>query len=151
MTPASDPPTAKQAERDTHDTALRNAPGSVGIGWFCHLVPFQRSDRAPLGPVPTAMHAERRGQATPLSWLSAAPIGLRVRSTRQRLPFHRCAIVSGVPEPWEDPNAVHVEEDAQATPNRKSPCPPPGLGVRWTVHLRPFQRSASVKKPEPLP
>jgi hypothetical protein len=76
------------------------------------------------------MHAERLEQATPLKLLSAAPIGLRVRSSRQRLPFQCCAIVNGVPEPWENPNAVHAESREQATPESKSPCAPPGLGVR---------------------
>jgi hypothetical protein len=80
---------------------------------------------------------------------------LGVRCKRHVWPFHRCAIVSGVPEPFEtreDPNAVHAEDDGQATPNRKSPCAGLGFSVCWMRQLRPFHRSAKVSKsPELLP
>ncbi len=51
----------------------------------------------------------------------------------QLVPFHRCAMVSGVPEPWESPSAVQAERAGQATANRKLPCAP-GLGVGWMAH-----------------
>jgi hypothetical protein len=55
-----------------------------------------------------------------------------------------------VPEPCENPIAVQLEAEGHVTANRKSPCAPPGLGLRRIVHLRPFQRSANVSKSEPL-
>jgi hypothetical protein len=155
--PEFDPPTAKHAKRDAQETAFRETPGTVAIGWFCQLVPFQycaTADVIPrVGPaVPTAKQFEVDGQAMLFSWVSAAPAGFGVPWSRHPVPFQRCAIVKGVPEPCEYPNAVHADERGQATPSRTSPCPPPGLRVRWIVHRWPFQRSASVKKPpEALP
>src|SRR5262245_7255389 len=99
--PESDPPTAMHADGDVQETALRNAPGSVGIAWLCHRVPFQRSDMAALPLLPTAMHTEGLGHATPDIWLEAAPLGFGVCWTCHPMPFHRSAMVSGVPEPWE--------------------------------------------------
>jgi hypothetical protein len=56
-----------------------------------------------------------------------------------RVPFHRSAKV--VPEA-EPPTAMQAEAEVQATPNRAPP--PVGLGVAWSCHLLPFQRSARV-------
>jgi hypothetical protein len=103
-TPESDWPTAKHSDSDAHDTAFRETPGTVGIGWFCHLVPFQCCATADLIPsvgpaVPTAKQLEVDGQATPFSWVSAAPTGFGLSWSRHLLPSHRCAIVSGVPAP----------------------------------------------------
>jgi len=144
--PDGDIPTAMHAEGDVQDTALREAPATVGMGCVLHLVPFHRSASALFAPVPTPMHADGLVHATPDSWLSAAPAGLGVRWTRQLLPFHRCAIASGVPEPCENPSAVHASRAGQDTAARKSPWAPPGLGVRWIVHLVPFHRSATGRK-----
>jgi hypothetical protein len=74
-------PTALQAERDVHDMALRLPPAVVGIGWRCQVVPSHRSatvEVTPMvGPVyPTAMHEALDVQLTPLSCVSADPIGL---------------------------------------------------------------------------
>ena len=103
-TPESDWPTAKHAEIDGHDTAFRETPGTAGIRWSCHLVPFQRCATADVIPrvgpaVPTAKQLEVDGQATLFSCVSAAPTGFGVPWSRHLAPFHRCAIVSGVPEP----------------------------------------------------
>src|SRR5215471_18913368 len=59
-------------------------------------------------------------------------------------PLHRSARVRG-PEPVRlRPTAVHTVRAGQATPVKKISWPPPGLGVAWTLQVRPFHRSASV-------
>jgi len=94
-----------------------------------HAVPFHRSTSAALAPDPAAKQVDRAGQAMPPNALSAAPVGFGVGCNSHLAPFHRCAMVSGVPEPCEYPSAVQPEEDGQATANRKSPSAPAGLGV----------------------
>jgi hypothetical protein len=74
------------------------------------------------------------------------PVGFGVGCISHLVPFHRCAMVSGVPEPCEYPSAVQAEEDWQVTANRKSPRAPVGLGVGWVLHAEPFHRSAIVTK-----
>src|SRR6516162_11094822 len=59
-------------------------------------------------------------------------------------PLHRSARVNG-PEPVRlSPTAVQTVLAGQATAAKKISWPPPGLGVAWTCHVRPFHRSASV-------
>jgi hypothetical protein len=45
----------------------------------------------------------------------------------------------------KNPTAVHTLGEVHDTPNRPLSVEPTGLGVGWTDHLWPFQRSASVK------
>ena len=92
-------------------------------------MPFHRSTSAALAPDPAAKQADRVGQAMPPNELAAAPVGFGVGCSSHPVPFHRCAMVSGVPEPCEYPSAVQAEGDGQATANRKSPSGPAGLGV----------------------
>src|SRR5215469_5434275 len=65
---------------------------------------------------------------------------------RQLPPLHRSARVSGGLGVliWLSPNAVQTVRVGQATPARKMPWAPAGLGVAWTCQLWPFHRSASV-------
>jgi hypothetical protein len=67
--PELDWPAATHAEGEPHDTAHSATPGTLGIGWFRHLVPSQccaTADVIPrVGPaVPTARQLEVDGQAT---------------------------------------------------------------------------------------
>src|SRR6516225_3812436 len=63
---------------------------------------------------------------------------------RHRPPLHRSARVSGPELVRLSPNAVQTVAAGQATPARKMFWPPLGLGVAWTLQVRPFHRSASV-------
>jgi len=58
-------------------------------------------------------------------------------------PFHRSARLAFANEP---PTAVQAEGEVQATPSRRTPCTPAGLGVGWMLQRVPFQRSASVAR-----
>jgi hypothetical protein len=40
---------------------------------------------------------------------------------------------------------VHADGALHATPLNKLTFAPAGFGVRWTLHLAPFQRSTNVK------
>jgi hypothetical protein len=147
-----------QLEREVQETPFRTlaaVPAGLGVGSIAQPEPLQSSASVPAVVWPTAWQDEGEVHDTPFSAAPRARPGLGVRSSRQRWPFHRWASVSGVPEPFEpreDPNAVHADEDGQATASRTSPCPPPGLRVRWIVHRWPFQRSAIVNEPpEALP
>src|SRR4029077_20431162 len=63
----------------------------------------------------------------------------------QLLPFQRSASATPTPAPVVSyPTAVHSVVDGQATPRRKLPVAPDGLGLHWIVQLVPPQRSASV-------
>src|SRR5690349_6606234 len=99
--PESDAPTEMHAKGELHDTPPRPAPGRVGAGWMRHAVPFHRSTSAALAPDPAAKQADRAGQAMPPKALSAAPAGFGVGCNCHLAPSHRCAMVSGVPEPCE--------------------------------------------------
>src|SRR5215469_13872237 len=59
-------------------------------------------------------------------------------------PLHRSARVNGLEPVRLSPTAVQTVLAGQATPAKKISWPPPGLGVAWTCHVRPFHRSASV-------
>src|SRR6516165_8971272 len=63
---------------------------------------------------------------------------------RHRPPLHRSARVSGPELVRLSPNAVQTVAAGQATPARVMFWPPLGLGVAWTLQVRPFHRSASV-------
>jgi hypothetical protein len=113
-----------------------------------HLRPFQPSARVTgipelLEALPTAWQLAAVTQATPSSAPGSPADG--VRTTLQRLPFHRSArnppvsLGSEVP-----PTAMQDLVDVQATLNRPLAPAPARLGVDRMTHLVPFQRSASV-------
>jgi hypothetical protein len=127
-------PTAMHAEGDVHETALRLAPATVGIGCRRQVVPSHRSatvDVTPLvGPVdPTPKHEVVDVQLTPFSCVSADPTGLDMGSRRHVVPSKLSAIASGVPAPLACPTAVHAVDDGHATPRRRLSCALDGLGV----------------------
>jgi hypothetical protein len=74
--------------------------------------------------------------------------GFGVRWTVHVCPFHSSATVFDGPSPQPPlPTAIHIDVDGHEMP---SSCTPPGVddfGVCSTVHLEPFQRSASVTIP----
>ena len=67
--PASEPPTAVQAEGDVHATPARKAPAGLGVGWTRHVLPSHRSASAlpgvPGADPPTAVHAVGEVHHTP--------------------------------------------------------------------------------------
>jgi hypothetical protein len=151
--PASEPPTAVQAEDDLQDTAERPAPAAgLGVGWILQVVPFHRSANVPIGlpeasvRAPTAMHTEADVHATPLRKPPGAPGGGGTDWIRQLVPSHRSAKTpAGVPElSKEFPVAVHADDDVHDKANRALPCAPGGLDVGWILHFLPSQCSASV-------
>src|SRR5215831_3409133 len=155
-TPESDPPTAMHAEGDAQETAFRDAPGTVGMGWPRQRVPFHcraSVDATPrVGPaVPTAMHRSVAGQAIPLSWFSAAPIGLGT-ACRCHRPFrHRSPSGNGVPSPLPWPTAVQSDGEGQDTPLRKLVLARAGLAAGWACQAFPFHRSPSGTNAPELP
>src|SRR6266496_4062151 len=132
-----------QEEGVGHATAggsMSYAPGILGVGWMCQLVPSHRSASVN-GPEsvrcsPTAVQAWAL-HATPLKKFSA-PESFGVGWMRHAVPSHRSASVPAS----EPPTAVHAEDDVQDTAER--PAPAAGLGVRWIRQRVPFHRSASV-------
>src|SRR5215831_14018629 len=146
------PPTAVHADGEVHDTEVRNhpPPGGFGVGWMRHLLPSHRSASVPdgisrngLAWPPTARQDDRDGHETPIRLPPSA--GLGVGWMVQVWPFHRCARVSGVPRVLlVFPTAVQAERDTHDAAFRLLAAAPGGLGVRWTRHVLPFHRSASV-------
>jgi len=62
----------------------------------------------------------------------------------QVLPFHISTRGTEAPDDWDaEPTATQAVGAVQETPS-KMLFPLPGLGVDWTLHDVPFQRSASV-------
>jgi hypothetical protein len=94
-------PTARQDDRDGHETPIRLPPSAgLGVGWMLQVWPFHRCARGSevtrlLLVFPTAMQAERDTQDAAFRLLAAAPGGLAVCWTRHVLPFHRSASVAG--------------------------------------------------------
>jgi hypothetical protein len=90
---------------------------------------------------PTATHAERAVQATPLRELDAAPGGLGAAWVRHVVPANRSTRTAGDWFVLENPTAVHAAAEVQARPSRRLG---PWLGVAWTRQAVPFQCSARV-------
>ena len=110
-----------------------------------HLRPFHRSASIRWPVWPTAMHDERDGQATAIKKLCREPAGLGVGWIVHLRPSHRSASVTSLPEaPTASPTAVHADGALHATPMSVLMRAPAGFGVRWTLQLRPFHRSAKV-------
>jgi hypothetical protein len=144
--PALDPPTATHADADVHATASRKPPPDAGLGvaWICHRLPFHRSAKVPAFENPTATHADADVHATPVR-KPPPDAGLGVASIVHLVPFHRSANgtdTPALPTPW--PTAVHAEGNEHDTPKSALRLIPTGLGVGWTVHVVPSQRSARV-------
>jgi hypothetical protein len=138
---------AVRAGQATAGGEMSCAAGSSGVGWMRQVVPFHRTARMipPEGVNvnPTAVQAAGAGQASPVSW---PPGEAGMGWMRHLAPFHRSARVpTGFPAlSVRPPTAVHDEADVHATPARKLPGDPEGLGVSWMRHLVPFHRSATV-------
>src|SRR5215469_9604686 len=120
------PPTARQDDRDGHETPIRFPPSAgLGIGRKLQVWPFHRCARGSEVPrlllvFPTAMHAEADTQDAAFRLPAAAPRGLGVGWTRHVLPSHRSASVAG--DWWlntlglEFPTARQAVAEVQATP-----------------------------------
>jgi hypothetical protein len=118
--PESEFPAAMQKVREAHATALRLAPGRVGVFVSRHRPFCHRSAAVAVVPkvgpaVPTATQSVLVGHATPFSCVSAAPMGFEVVARCQPELFQRWAIASGVPPPLTSPTAVHFEAEVHAT------------------------------------
>jgi hypothetical protein len=79
-----------------------------------------------------------------LSWLLEAPAGLGVVTTAHVVPFQVSARVTDPEAPVDEPTAMHVCDDAHATPFSWLLVAPAGLGVATMDHVVPFQASARV-------
>jgi hypothetical protein len=81
-------------------------------------------------------------QATPESSAPRVPAGLGVGWMRHRVPFHRSAMVTNLPEALTTPaTAVHAKPEVQEMEFRKVACAPGRWGTGTTLHLVPFHRS----------
>jgi hypothetical protein len=98
---SNSPPTARQDDRDGHETPSRLPPDAgLGVGWMLQVRPFHPCARVSEVPrlllvFPTAIHAERDRLDAAFRLLAAAPGGLGVCWTRQAEPSHRSASVAG--------------------------------------------------------
>src|SRR5215470_6661520 len=158
---SSSPPTARQDDRDGHETPVRVPPSAgLGVGWMVQVWPFHRCARVSEVPrrllvFPTAMQAERDTQDAAFRLLAAAPVGLGVCWMLHVLPFHRSASVAGdwllPPFGPENPTARQPVAEVQATPISELITPPGRLGVGWIAQLAPSHRSARAwNTPEEL-
>src|SRR6266851_4541549 len=99
-------PTAVQEPgtgQDTPNNSASTAPAGAGTGCSRQRVPSHISANAPGGAkslaasTPTAVQADGAVHDTVLSWLRPRATGSGVRCTRQAVPFHVSASVSGPP------------------------------------------------------
>src|SRR5215470_725240 len=116
-----------------------------------HLVPFHRS--ASVGPTgspflstaaPTAVQADDPLQSTPKRTAPKRSAGLGVGWMLQRVPFHRSAMVTSLPEALTTPaTAVQAKPEVQEMELRKVACAPGRCGIGTTLHRVPFHRFES--------
>src|SRR5215469_10010505 len=149
------PPTARQDDREGHETPVRLPPSAgLGVGWMVQVWPFHRCARVSEVPrlllvFPTAMQAERDRQDAAFRLLAAAPGGLGVCWTRQEEPSHRSASVAGdwlsPPFGLEYPTARQPVAEVQATAINRLIAPPARWGVGWMAQLAPSHRSARAR------
>lgn len=93
-------------------------------------------------PAPTAVQADAPVQSTPESCAPWVPAGVGVGWLLQRVPFHRSAMVTAVPEALtENPTVVHAVAEVQATDCGRVASAPGGCGIGTTLHRVPFHRS----------
>src|SRR5215468_1683731 len=131
------PPTARQDDRDGHETPIRLPPSAgLGAGRMLQVRPFHRCARVSEVPrlllvFPTATHAEVDTQDAAFRLPAAAPGGLDTRWMLQVLPFHRSASVAG---DWllnrlglVSPTARQPVAEVHATPY-SWPITPPARG-----------------------
>ena len=122
----------------------------LGVRWSIQLPPFHRSANCPTVPAglvrkPTAVQDLDDTHDTPSSPLLLAPAGVGVVSIDQPLPYHRCASVTSTSAALvKNPTAVQVLTGTHDTPPNWPNVAPARVGVRWTIQLLPFHRSASI-------
>jgi hypothetical protein len=138
-------PTAAHAVGDVHDTPLRVAAGSAFAGlWTVQLVPSQSSASVPAAPDPTAMQAVAAGHDTLFSVPNVLD-GYEMLWLVQLVPFQRSSSGTSVPLlSVYVPTAVHAIADEHDTAVSAPWAATVALGVRWTDHREPFQRSAKI-------
>ena len=105
-----------QALAVVHDTPLNWAPGTLGVFWIDHAVPFHTSASEelpePVVAAPTAMQNVAEAQETPVSVADSAPAGLGVLRTDHAVPFHDSASVTPtVVRPTRPPTAMQALAD----------------------------------------
>jgi len=142
-------PTAVQAVA-LHATPLKKLSWpaeSTGVGWMVHFVPFHRSARVAGAEVevpfrfPAAVQAFMDVQDTAAR--TPPGDGLGVSWMAQRVPSHRSASVPmGFPAlSVRAPTAVHDDGEVHATPAKKLPGDPVGLGAACWCQRAPSHRS----------
>src|SRR5580700_6560957 len=90
------------------------------------------------------MHAVEDEHDTPNRLLAADPVGLGTDWTVHSMPFQRSAKAKSMCELfWYSPTATHEVADVHDTRVSRLESAPVGLGGASTVHVVPFQRSAS--------
>jgi hypothetical protein len=143
-------PNAVQAEDVGQATLVRKMswpPGGLGVACTRHRVPFHRSTSVVTRlELPTAVHADDEVQATPPRKLPS-PVGLKVGTICQFLPFHRSASVPSALRELSTlpPTAMQADDEVQATADSVAKgAELAGLGVGWMRHLVPFHRSARI-------
>jgi len=144
-------PTATHRVADQHDTpasVVPIAPGGFGVRWIAQRAPDRRSASVTSSPMrllkdPTAVHEIDDGHETAVSCTDLAPPGYRVSSIDQRLPSQRSASITSKPVTAKNPTAVHDVGAAHETPVSWTAVVVSGVGVRWSAHREPFQRSAN--------
>src|SRR5215470_11006079 len=139
-------PTAVQALGEVHDTPVNCCaePDGLGVGWTDHEVPFQASASVPSPLPPTAMQVPTDAHDTPDRKGPAGGFG--VGWIDHVVPFQRSASVTeSLPKlsTAELPTAVQALAEVQDTAARALRGGDAGLGVGWSDHEEPFQRSAS--------
>jgi hypothetical protein len=147
------PPTAVHVAAAVHETPniwVLEAPPGLAVDCTAHDAPFQPSANAVGKPllgwvIPTASHAALAPHETSLMVAFVTPAGNGMVTSVQAVPFHVSA--KGLVEPVEVdefPTATQSVVDVHETRERRLNVPPVGLGVGWTLHVVPFQTSASV-------
>jgi len=92
------------------------------------------------------VHAVEDVQDTPSKTVTCAPVGLGVDLIDHPVPFQLSANETYFPELLTShPVATHDVEELHDTPLNTLAVAPLGLGVDWTDHSVPFQRSVSVR------
>lgn len=144
----SDPPTARHAFAELHNTLLRAPSGRpVGfeIDWTDQPLPFHRSASGaclpPAKAYPPAMHEFAEPHPTARS---KTPLTEGVAWTDQLLPFQRSANAAPLKLllVWS-PTAVHALAELHETAFSSLKMAPVGTGVAWSAQPVPFHRSAS--------
>ncbi len=131
------------AVADVHDTPLNCAPGTSGVDWIDHVLPFHTSVSVGLAVavtvLPTAMQNEGEAQETPAIVTKRVPGGFGVLRTDHAVPFHRSASVTWAPvRSIRCPTAMQTLAEVHDT-DASPPSLTSGFGVGWMAHEDPVR------------